>query len=361
MTNPTHWIAGTGQIIPVVILEAGIGGHNPKFVPPDPVVVRSVEDYFEFVASEKCLFTDRALAIVEAKRLREEELREARIALARIERQELLNGTSLFPAALSIPLKEGSDTQVPVVEVEAESSDTQMPVEDDVPKKKAQDDSAKPRTLLERVIYVIGRDTISFDEICQRLMKRHWFPKLRSSVSNVLSAHKNLFNSPTKGMYSLRSKPKANPIDEAVVDSSASDEPESNELQEALAAVNDDEDEDEEDEDEEDEDEEDEDEGEPEASVEGSTEEDGPSSEFASWMGKPMRELTPEHSHFRDDDVVFSEKCAEGTWTAEIFVTGLDLWSEGSSDDRSQAREVAENNLRSKVRNIGRIVKDLAI
>ena len=212
MDKPTHWIACTDEVVPVIILGAGIGGHNPKFVPPDPVIVRSIEDHFEFVASERCLFTDRTLAIEESRRLREAKVREINAALARIERQELLNGPGLFQNTLSIPLKEGSDTQVSVIEME--SSDTPAP-EDVVSKKKEDVATEKPHTLLERVIYVIGRDTVTFDEICQRLAKRHWFPKLRSSVSNVLSAHKNLFNTPSRGVYSLRTKPKANPVDAA--------------------------------------------------------------------------------------------------------------------------------------------------
>lgn len=359
MDQAIRWVAITGEIVPVAIVTRGMGDHTTSSAPPDPVIVRSIEDHFEFVASESCLFTDRNLALIEAKRLRREKEKEILRALARVEQRELLSGTR-SPTALSIPLKEGSDTPVSVVEMvttESSASDTPMSTEDDVPKKTISDDSEKPCTLLQRVIYVIGQDTISFDEVCQRLLKRHWFPKRRSSVSNVLSAHKNLFTCPTKGMYSLRSRPKAkaNPIDEAVIDNLASDEPkgsESNELQEALAAVKDEE---------EDEGEGEEGSDEPEASVEASTEEEGPNPEFTSWMGKPMKELTPEHSHFRDDDVVFSEKCSDGTWTAEVFVTGLDLWSEGSSEDRAQAREVAENNLRCKVRNLRRIIKDLAI
>jgi hypothetical protein len=346
-TQPTHWIAGTGQVIPVIILQTGTGGHNPSFVPPDPVVVRSIQDYYEFVASEGCLFTSRGEAIVEARRLRSLEIQEARRALARIEKQELLNGTSLFPMVPSNPLKEDSETQVSVVE--SKSSNTK-PLEDVVSKQSVPEDS-KPNTLLARVIYVIARDTISFDEICQRLEERQWFPKLRSSVSNVLSAHKNLFYCPTRGMYSLRSKPRANPIDEAVRESSIVDETETegseseteefetSEIQGPLDEGEDDE---------------------PESRVEVSTKED-PLSEFVTWMDKSIKELTPEHFHFRDDDVVFSEKLDNGTWTAEVFVTGLDLWSEGSSEDRSQAREVAENNLRAKVRNLGRIVESLGI
>lgn len=359
MITPTHWIACTGEIVPVVILKAGIGGHNPKFVPPDPVVVLSIEDHLEFVASERCLFTDRTLAIEESRRLREAKVREINAALARVERQELLKGTGLLDT-LSIPLKEGSGTQVSVVDTTTVSSATQAPAEAVVSKKKEDVATEKPSTLLERVIYVIGRDTVTFEEICQRLTKRHWFPKLRSSVSNVLSAHKNLFNCPSRGVYSLRTKPKANPIDEAVTDSSeaeelqteadipeedieseedgdpkeegSSEEDSENNLREALTAVSDDEDS---------------------SSVQ--------PSEFSVWMNKPMRELTPEHSHFRDDDVVLSEKLSNGTWTVEIYITGLELWSEGNSGDRAQAREVAENNLQAKVQNISRIVEDLGI
>jgi hypothetical protein len=88
MTVPIHWIAVTGEIVPVVILEAGTGGQMLSYIPPDPVVVRSIEDCFEFVASKSCLFTDRTSAIVEAKRLKEKAIHEARIALARIEHQE---------------------------------------------------------------------------------------------------------------------------------------------------------------------------------------------------------------------------------------------------------------------------------
>jgi hypothetical protein len=373
VTVTTHWIAGTGRIIPVVILEAGTGGQTLSYTPPDPVVVRSVEDYFEFVASESCLFTDRTSAIVEAKRLRENERREAGVALARIERQERRNGTSLFPMSLSIPKVGVSDIQGPVVKVSLSTESIQIPVEVVVPKK-VQEETTSPKTLLEKVVYVLGRETLSFNDICTRLQERQWLPKHRSSVSNVLSAHRNLFLCPSRSIYNLRNKPKVSPIDqESKSEGSDAETPvggEKVDLDETLEAISEDEDEaisedEDEDEDEnedEDEDESDEDKGESEDEDE--VVQTGPISECDTWLGKPMLSVNSTHAHYHDDGntVILSEKSNDnGKWRAEIFISGVEMWCSGSSEDRQQARDLAESNLRTKIQAIEDIIAELGI
>ena len=330
--QPIHWIASSGKITPVVILEPGIGEHTPKYIPPDPVVVRSVEDYYEFVASEACLFTDRAQAIIEAKKLRIDKIKEIESALSRIERKEM-NGINLLPT------KNGGDSTAPlVIEVAEESSVTQA---EDVVVPKSIDEPTKPQTLLQRIIHVVGKDTLIFDDICVGLEQREWMPKRRSSVSNVLSANKHLFLCPDRGTYSLRATPKATPTEE---DISVEEGPEevTEETQDLEPNC----------------------EGESDTVEESDPEEGGPSEEptgLDTWLSKPMKKLSTSHYHYRDNDVVMSEKFGSGNWVAEIFVTGLELWYYGVSEDRAQARIDAEQMLRTKVQNIGQTIKQLGI
>jgi hypothetical protein len=339
-----RWIAGTGQIIPVIIIGAGTGGHSPKYVPPDPVIVRSVEDHHEFVASESCLYTDRTAAIIEARRLKENERRSnAAKSLAAM----------LTPTSPVLP-GSSSDTLELVVGVSTESIDTQEEEE-------AVTGDGKPQKLIDRILSVIGSETITFDEICTRLQKRHWMPKRRSSVSNALSAHKNLFNCPSRGTYSLGAKPKVNPPPN-LEDDPSNDTLELGVLQSLGEGEEDEEAKEEEDEEEEDEEDEDEDEGDEQEAEE--DEEDAPSqseaeTEFAIWMNQSMQHLTSTHAHYRDGEVVLSEKQRRGKWHAEIYVQGIELWCEGRDEDRSVARMTAEDQLRSKVSKISQIIGTL--
>jgi hypothetical protein len=255
-----------------------------------------------------------------------------------------------------------------VVKVSSSTESIQTPVEVVVPKKRVQEEPASPKTLLDKVVYVIGRETLSFDDICTRLQQRHWMPKRRSSVSNVLSAHKNLFLCPSRSMYNLRNKPRVSPIDlEPKSEELGTEAAEGANLDQALAAISDDdesdesEDDDESDEDEsEDDDESDEDESEDEDEVAQAE----PVGEFDTWLDKPMLSISPIHAHYHDEDntVVLSEKSnGDGKWRAEIFISGVDLWCSGSSEDRQMARDQAESNLRAKIQTIGSIIADLGI
>ena len=134
-TVPTHWVAGTGEIIPVIILSTGTGGHTPKYVPPDPVVVLSIEDHVEFVASEGRLLTDRSKAIVEARRLQEDHCRELRLAIARAELKERVGKAGSTSKPPPIPVIGCSSPQAPVVDVPIESIASSTQAEDVVPKK----------------------------------------------------------------------------------------------------------------------------------------------------------------------------------------------------------------------------------
>jgi hypothetical protein len=340
-THPMRWIAGTGQIIPVFIIKAGTEGHSPTNAPPDPVTVRSVEDHYEFVASESCLFTDRRLAIVEARRLQEKERRATAIAVIE---KKLLNGTGLTPTSPTTSVS-SSDTRAPVVEVSVSVEEEVVMSEDE-----------KPQKLLDRVIYVIGTETLSVGEICTRLEKRCWMPKRRSSVSNILSAHKNRFICPVRGRYSLATKAKISPI--------LGDDPSNDtlDLGEALQAMSDESDEDEgkNDESENDDDEEgDESDDDDEDDADLAKSKAKVQSEFSTWMNQPMHSVNPTHCHYQNEDVVLSEKQTGGKWHTEIFVHGLELWCEGNDEDRSVARMAAEDQLRSKVQKISRIVDTL--
>ena len=369
MTTPiTRWIAGTGRVTPVIILEAGTGGQNLAFVPPDPVVVRSITDYFEFVASESALFTDKGLAIEESRRLQDEEILKAKKLLAQIERREVLEARALEISALEVSaleISEDIDTSPPqpVVKMSQESSDTLKPTVEVVvvTKKSTPEETEIPVTLLARILYVIGRETLGFDEICQRLQARTWMPKRRSSVSNVLSGYKNMFHCPVKSIYSLRNKPKVSPVERDEVTLQGESEAESTSegyqdqdqdqdhgtnpmILEAEYEVVDEglgkSDEPEEPE-------------EQETPVETHTVDDEPPSEYDTWMGMPMTSLSPTRAHYHDEDLVLAEKSnGDGEWTAEIHVEGLALWFEGSAGDRLRARELAQNKLNKQTESI---------
>jgi hypothetical protein len=356
-TPPTHWIAGTGKITPVVIVETGTGGQSLAYVPPDPVVVRSIEDYFEFVASESALFTDKGQAMEESRRLRDQEVSQAKVLLSRLERQEALYG-GLLPINPKILEDNTSGSSTPVVQMKVSSpsdpsTESSIPVEVVVAKNSSPKDPTKPRNLLECIIYVIGRETLSFDDICKRLEARGWFPKRRSSVSNTLSGYKNLFHIPEKGTYALRSKPAVSPVesDEASrlaieatsVPSVESDEASGLVIEATGSEVPSDDD------------------GEPQVAEQSEVPpqvEAKPVSVFDTWFSLPMTQLNPNRTHYHDEnhEVILTEKLNSlGFWTAEIHIEGLDIWSSGTSKDRSEARGQARTNLNIKVK----LVNDL--
>ena len=371
-TTPTHWIAGSRGITPVVILEAGTGGQDLSFVPPDPVVVRSVSDYFEFVASEGALFTDRGLAMEESHRLRDEEAHQAKVLLSRIERKEMLQAKEFIARveqeeknADLLPIDPeilddctlGSTHPVVVVGVSgspnAETQSSEVPVEVVVAKKnKVTEDPTKPNTILAKIIHVVGRETLSFDDICKRL-EANWGDIRRSSVSNVLSAHKNQFHVPERGIYSLRSKP---PKDSAAVEADGASKKtvEKTSVPAAVVVTTDS--------------------VEPEAvqatSQDESTTVDAPEAEVeqvasaepepakvktsstATWFGKPMTLLNPSRASYHDEnhEVMLTEKLNGGAWTAEIHIQGLATWASGTSKDRMKARAQARANLNATVK-----------
>ena len=393
---PTHWIAGTEGITPVVIVEAGTGGQELTYVPPDPVIVRSINDYFEFVASEGALFTDRGLAMKESNRLKDEEVSRARALLAQIERREAIEEirrqqeedlaqdrnrsakserSMVSFGALSrlepqILEDSGSSSSQPVVQVSSINT-VEPPVEVVVVTKKRTQEKEieKPTTLLGRILYVIGRETLSFDEICQRLKARDWFPQRRSSVSNVISGHKNQFNCPAKSIYALRNKPKVSPVetDEVTLrEAESSEDPAPDEtdgaesspmILEADYEVVEDEDADPEEE-----------VSEPEEDAELEVKaqddlpvvEEEPISEFDTWLGLPMTSLSPKRAHYHDDGIVLAEKhSSDGKWTAEIYVSGLELWYSGNSEDRQGARDEAQKSLTARIQSVNDNVQRL--
>lgn len=70
------------------------------------------------------------------------------------------------------------------------------------PRQKVQ--NSDPQTLVERIIHVMGQDTIDFDTICTRLEANNLAPKRRSSVSNTLSGRRDIFASPKRWWYKVR-------------------------------------------------------------------------------------------------------------------------------------------------------------
>jgi len=64
--------------------------------------------------------------------------------------------------------------------------------------------NSEPQTLVERIIYVMGGDTIDFDTICTRLDVNNLAPQRRSSVSNTLSGRRDIFSSPKRWWYKVK-------------------------------------------------------------------------------------------------------------------------------------------------------------
>jgi hypothetical protein len=58
-----------------------------------------------------------------------------------------------------------------------------------------------PLVLRDRILFVLGHDTLNFYEICSRLRAFGWMPKRRSSVSNSLSSNRYLIESPERSSY----------------------------------------------------------------------------------------------------------------------------------------------------------------
>jgi len=61
-------------------------------------------------------------------------------------------------------------------------------------------------TLINHLIYLLGDQTLTFASICTRLSEYNWMPERKSSVSNVLSFRRDLFNHPCRGTHNLTRK-----------------------------------------------------------------------------------------------------------------------------------------------------------
>jgi nucleoid DNA-binding protein len=62
----------------------------------------------------------------------------------------------------------------------------------------------EPKTLVERIVCIMKQDTIEFDTICARLEAHDWLPQRRSSISNIMSGRRDLFESPQRSFYRVR-------------------------------------------------------------------------------------------------------------------------------------------------------------
>lgn len=347
-TSSTFWIPGQqGTVTQVELVERGTGGQDLTFVPPDPVVVRSVTDYFEFVASEGALIADKGVALEEARRLREEELGRIKRRLDELERQEVLQtvassrtggrkSTPVIEDSNKNPPEDGSTPKELVLGSEVSSVGTEIPAEV-VPVKNSSETkpSKDPKTLLQRVTFLIGSDSLSFDELCTQLQDRHWMPKLRSSVSNVLSAHRNLFDRTEDKKYSLRIKNKSQKQPKAAAAAPPVEQPEDTEVEEQLdEAV------------------------EPIVVEQVAVEE----SVFDTWLGKPMANSSPNRYHYHDEMLSLCEQSSDdGSWLAEIIIDGLSPWFTGKSESRGSARELAMQRMVESVNKLNSAIDGLIV
>ena len=221
------YLAVPGSVEKVVIVEEGLGGTEPKFIPENPVVVTLVDGCYSFVASKDSLFDDPEVAQTEAERLRVEEAENRRKAKHKMndekDRPALEEGTSIGEGDTESSLVFILDSAVPhntipievvdepsIIEVEAESSSE----EDDEPEVSDTADTvapasryAKPQDIVTNIQRVLGNEVLSVVEIHQRLAKAGLMPltnKPTEYLRYIFSKNRDIFDRPERGIFCLR-------------------------------------------------------------------------------------------------------------------------------------------------------------
>jgi nucleoid DNA-binding protein len=118
----------------------------------------------------------------------------SKLTTAELEALGLGNGAGLVPG------RRKSNGKPQATKPEVRSQVTQPEVVTPTPGGK------QPDVLVDRMIYVIGHDTLKFEDVCKRLEAFGWMPKRRSSVSNVLSAKRDVFESPSHRNYRVATR-----------------------------------------------------------------------------------------------------------------------------------------------------------
>lgn len=351
--HQTCWIASPGTVSPVKVLEVGTGGHELTFIPQNPVVVRSIRDYYEFVASKDALFYDLGSAQTEAKRLQLEDRR--RMLMDQLTKEDdapkanpevvsfgeglregMKNGDPLVPESLNpegppIP-EEIPEPPVEVIDFRAVSVVT-SPVMESVVAPEG------PRTLIERIQYLIGGETLNVSQICDRLKLKGWMPAGMGSIYTALSGSRNLFDRPSRGSYALKS---GNQYLKGAPDLTASPTVEvpigdSFESEESVVEVQSDD----------------------EPDQEAAPEAEETDTEYSTWLGHTMKSYRSERAYCKGLGFRLVEHHNGGQWLAEISVEGLSLWVSGHSKFRNLARTSAEINLRTKLDELSSILKNI--
>lgn len=354
--HQTCWIASPGTVSPVKVLEVGTGGHELTFIPKNPVVVRSVRDYYEFVASSDALFYDLGSAQTEAKRLDQVRLEDRRrILMEQLAKED--DTTKVNPEIVSFGegLREGMKNGDPLVPESLDSESPPIPEEITEPPVEVIDfravsvvtspvmesvvASEGPRTLIERIQYLIGGETLNVGQICDRLKLKGWMPAGMGSIYTALSGSENLFDRPSRGSYALKS---GNQYLKGSPDLTASPTVEvpigdSFESEEAVVEVQPEED----------------------LAQESTPEVEVADTEYSTWLGHEMKSYRSERAYCKGTGFRLVEHHNGGQWLAEISVEGMSLWVSGNSKFRNLARTSAEVNLRTKIDELSSILKNI--
>jgi hypothetical protein len=218
---PTRYLAIAGEIDVVEIIEEGTGGIPTTFIPKNPVVVSIVRMGYTFVASKDRLFEDRSKAILEAQRLRQEELEKERntrgLMAKKASKQSpsLINRGAIPSPNLPISVmsgrtepeelfragygdqeglgtEEGSSSEEEAEEVRvSDTCDTAAPASK----------HAKPKDLVQNMQKVIGADTLTLQGLYDRLRSQGLMPMASNPIEYIryhLSKNRDLFDRPER-------------------------------------------------------------------------------------------------------------------------------------------------------------------
>ena len=197
------YLAGPGTVDQVTILREGTDGAEMKVVPQNPVVVELVRERYCFVASRDVLFDDREAADLEAERLRLDVIQkrlERRKEIQRmIDSRESNSDTGeLQTQQPNLVLVNSVPSEVAILEVDEPQQ--VIDVEPEFPEGEEDDlNLANPKAVVRNIQRVIGNETLTLDEVHDRMKASGWMPAHSDPISYIkfhLSGNRNLFERP---------------------------------------------------------------------------------------------------------------------------------------------------------------------
>jgi hypothetical protein len=388
------YLAVPGSVEKVVILEEGLGGTEPKFIPENPVVVTLVDGCYSFVASKDSLFDDPNVAQTEAERLRVEEAENRRKARPKMiddkDRPTPEEGTSIGEGATESNLVFILDRSAPhntipievvdeptILDVEAESSsevgeDGEPEVSDTCDTVAPASKFARPQDIVNNIQRVLGGETLSVVEIYKRLSILGLMPltnKPTEYLRYIFSKNRDIFDRPERGIFCLREgNPFRVPLEQQeieVVEETSVQELEEVQVEEvpveeksavkrrkSKSKKNS-----------------------KKKSKKASVKQDLPlntvkrvvapkskqgGADYSTWLGESMVQTNAFGSRFSGSYLRLLEQKRGDLWVCEITVVGLGLFLAGTSKRRDFARKEAQKKMEAAI-NLLNIIKSKAI